>query len=231
MALSRSYFYKMALCNALFVLALIVPYYGKAMDQSEAQANADTTRHIYVVNHGWHTGIIVIRADVDTVRFSIMQQLPAGRFLEIGWGDADFYQNPSYEVDYWLAFKAAVLPTTSVMHIVGFDDPPDVFFGYSGLIKIDLTINGFRDMMDFIVSYFERDKRGHILPLGKGLYGNSRFYKSDRIYIFPKTCNVWTAQALREAGIPLSPYRYQKSGVLMEALREYGRVLRARPED
>ena len=41
--------------------------------------------------------------------------------------------------------------------------------------------------------------------LGEGLYGRSRFYRANGSYYFPKTCNVWTAQALKTAGLPTRP--------------------------
>ena len=186
---------------------------------------ADSLHTIYVVDHGWHTGIIIRSAQIDTTYQDMIKYFPRGEYLEIGWGDADFYQNPSMDVDFWLAFKAAVLPTKSVMHIVAFDQPPDRYFSYSTLISIPVDSAGFVRMLRFISEHFERDEQGRVIPLGKGLYGNSRFYKSEQIYILPKTCNVWTAQALKEAGLPLYPYGYQKSSVLMEKLKKYGTIL------
>ena len=167
---------------------------------------------------------------IDSAYQDIVQHFPKGIYLEIGWGDADFYQNPSMEVDFWLAFKAAVLPTKSVMHIVAFDLPPERYFNYSTLISIPVDSAGFKQMLRFISEHFERDEQGRIIPLGKGLYGNSRFYKSGQIYILPRTCNVWTARALEAAGLPLWPYGFQKSSVLMQELKKYGTVLRQRPQ-
>ena len=187
---------------------------------------ADTLYNVYVVDHGWHTGIILKTSQIDSTRFEIIKYLPQGWYIEFGWGDADFYQNPSMEVDYWLAFKAAVIPTKSVMHIVAFDTEPQKYFGYSKLVVLSVDSAAFEKMLHFIVSHFERNEQGNITPLGKGLYGNSRFYKSDRIYIFPKTCNVWTAQALKKAGLPLSPYSFQKSSSIMEELKKHGKVIR-----
>jgi len=57
--------------------------------------------------------------------------------------------------------------------------------------------------------------------LGPGLYGRSRFYASrERFHLF-KTCNVWVATALREAGLPVTPSI--NAGALMARLRALGR--------
>jgi len=63
--------------------------------------------------------------------------------------------------------------------------------------------------------------------LGLGLYGRSRFYASrERFHLF-KTCNVWVATALREAGLPLTPTLTVSADALMARLRALGRVHRA----
>ncbi len=211
-----------------FFLTVFIPIYFIYIPELFA---ANSLHTVYVVDHGWHTGIILKTSEIDSTYHDIVKYFPEGVYIEAGWGDADFYQNPSVEIDYWLAFKAAILPTKSVMHIVAFDSTPEEYFKYSTLISIAIDSAGFIRMLRFIMAHFERDAQGNILPLGKGLYGNSRFFKSDHIYILPKTCNVWTAQALEEAGLPLSPYRFQKSSLLMEALKNYGTVIRYHPQD
>jgi hypothetical protein len=36
------------------------------------------------------------------------------------------------------------------------------------------------------------------------LYGDSRFYPGRESFSLLRTCNVWTAQGLRDAGLPVS---------------------------
>lgn len=53
-------------------------------------------------------------------------------------------------------------------------------------------------------------------PLGPGLYGDSRFYPArERFHLF-NTCNVWTARALRAAGLPFAP-AVTAEGVMAQA--------------
>ena len=58
--------------------------------------------------------------------------------------------------------------------------------------------------------------------LGPGLYGDSRFYPAWESFHLFRTCNVWTAQALRAAGLPF------RDSITMEGLMAQGRRLRAR---
>lgn len=188
--------------------------------------NAQSVKTISIVNHGWHTGIVIDTSDIPDNHFPDIPAFPGNRYLEFGWGDYDFYQNPSSEVDYFLAAKAMLWPTKSVMHVVGFDSTPEKFFARSGVIQLQFGDSLFSLLYKYISNAFERDESGKLIDLGPGLYGASRFFKSDKTYIFPKTCNVWTAQVLREGGVELSPLQYQTASDLMEKLSEFGNVLR-----
>lgn len=192
--------------------------------------NADTVYSIWIVNHGWHTGIIIKTADISPSYFLSYPDFPENNFLEFGWGDKDFYQDGGMDIDYWLTIKAALWPTSSVVHVVGFDSPVEKYFSYSGLIMLSIPDTAFSTMLSFIDLASEKDSSGQAILIGKGLYGNSRFYEGEATYYFPKTCNVWTAQCLKEAGLPLYPLKFQRSAVLMEFISEYGKVIRRRED-
>jgi uncharacterized protein (TIGR02117 family) len=188
--------------------------------------SAQDIKTISIVNHGWHTGIVIDTSDIPLTQLSDNLYFPKNRFLEFGWGDYDFYQNPTNEVDYFLAAKAMLWPTKSVMHVVGFDSDPDKFFARSGVIQLQFSDSLFSALFRYILDSFERNEAGELVALGPGLYGNSKFYNSDKTYIFPKTCNVWTAQVLKDGGLNLSPLQYQSASDLMEKLTEFGKVIR-----
>ncbi|HEU0204153.1 MAG TPA: DUF2459 domain-containing protein, partial [Burkholderiaceae bacterium] len=56
------------------------------------------------------------------------------------------------------------------------------------------------------------------------LYGDGRFYGSRESFHMFKTCNVWTAARLNEAGVPIgSPLT---AGSLLAQLRPHAKVIR-----
>jgi hypothetical protein len=65
------------------------------------------------------------------------------------------------------------------------------------------------------------------MSLGPGLYGNSRFYLSRETYHLFNTCNVWTARALRAAGLPITPARAISVESLMSQARKFGAVVQS----
>ncbi|MCD4692905.1 MAG: DUF2459 domain-containing protein [Calditrichales bacterium] len=184
----------------------------------------DSLKTIYIVSHGWHTGIVLQKDNIPDSLLPKHTDFPDAINLEIGWGEKDFYQNPDFSI--FKAAKAALLPTASVLHIVGFSSPVEDYFGLSEIIQIDLSVNAFHKLCRFIHQTYARDSLDNVIEAGKGLYGNSRFFLGKSKYYFPKTCNVWTAQALKEAGFKISPLSCQKAEIVMERASKFGKVIR-----
>ena len=193
-----------------------------------APGESEPGETIYLVSHGWHAGIVLRRADIpDGVR-----PKPGGfsdsEYLEVGWGDMGFYQTPDAHVG--LILKAALLPTASVLHIVGFNGSVPAYFPYSEIIRIQLSSADFEHLSGTIAASFATDETGNITSLGPGLYGNSRFYLSRETYHLFNTCNVWTARVLRAAGLPITPATAISVESLMAKVRKFGVVVQSRPE-
>jgi len=191
-----------------------------------AQAEAPpTARTLHVVGHGWHTGIVLRAADVPADAWPARADFPDAQYLEIGWGDRDYYQ--ATDPGAWLALKAAFWPAPGVLHVVAFDGAVERYFGAAEVIELDVSEAGLQRLIKHLRASHELDAAGRPVVLGLGLYGRSRFYASrERFHLF-KTCNVWVATALREAGLPLTPTLTVSADALMARLRALGRVHRA----
>ncbi len=183
---------------------------------------------IYLVSHGWHAGIVLQRAEIPESVWPAPVDFPDARYLEVGWGDMDYYQTPDPHMG--LSIKAALLPTTSVLHIVGFSGPVPAYFPLSEIIRIELSSAGFEHLAHSIAESFARDEAGNARSLGPGLYGNSRFYRSRETYHLFNTCNVWTTRALRAAGLSITPMRAIGVEGLMSQARKFGVVVQSGPE-
>ena len=149
-------------------------------------------------------------------------------YLEVGWGDMDYYQTPDPHMG--LTLKAALLPTASVLHIVGFNGAVAAYFPYSEIIGIELSSAGIELLSRTIAASFATDAAGNITALGPGLYGDSRFYRSRETYHLFNTCNVWTARALQAAGLPVTPAIAITVENLMSQARKFGLVMQSGPE-
>jgi len=183
-------------------------------------AEGEPTRVIYLVSHGWHAGIVVERADIPQDVWPEQGDFPESDYLEVGWGDRDFYQTSQ---PHWgLVLKAALWPTSSVLHVTGFSALVSAYFPDSEIVRIELSSPGFERLCRYIANSYSRDASGHAVVLGSGLYGKSHFYLSREFYHGFKTCNVWTARALRAAGCPLTPAFTIRVESLMSQARGFG---------
>ncbi len=185
------------------------------------------TRSIYLVNQGWHAGIIVKRADIPDGVWPEHKDLPDSEYLELGWGDRDFYQDS--EPNFWVTLKAALWPTESVLHIATFSGSVTKYFAHREIIRIELSEAGFEKLCGYFSQSYARDDAGKPISLGPGLYGVSRFYLSQETYHGFKTCNVWTARALRSAGVPIASALTIKVESLMSEARTHGTVIQSEP--
>lgn len=175
---------------ALFAIALLA---GCATRAADTGAHGEIP--LYVVTHGWHTGLAMQAADIDFARWRPLPHPARARYLEVGWGDRDYYPAPRFNL--WYAFKALAWPTPSVLHVVGFDQAPARIFPASEVIELRLSRAGFERLLAYISASFEPDPA----PIAPSLYAAGAFYPSrERFHLF-KTCNVWVARGLHEAGI------------------------------
>lgn len=178
----------------------------------------------YLVSHGWHVGLAVRREDVSTGVWPESTDLGAVRYLEIGWGDGDYY--PAARGTPALALQAAFSSDSSVLHVAGIDASLTDFFDQSSIIEVPLSPRGFEQLTRFIAAAYARDAAGRPIVVGPGLYGRSRFYRATGRYRLLDNSNHWTAKALAAAGCPIDPAETMTAGSLLQRAREFGRVLR-----
>jgi uncharacterized protein (TIGR02117 family) len=154
-----------------------------------------------VVSHGWHAGLVVRRADVAGTLWPERDDFPGAEFLEVGWGDRDFYQ--AREPTSGMALAAAFRSSASVIHVTGLTAPAEQAYPGSEVEEVSLSLAGFERLLAFVRDAHARDGSGRALAVGPGLTAGSRFYEGREPYHLLRTCNTWTAEALRAAGLPI----------------------------
>ena len=187
----------------------------------------EPSKTVYLVSHGWHAGIVVKRADIPPDLWLQRNDFADAEYLEFGWGDKDYYMTPSPHLG--IKLKAGLLPTASVLHLVGFSGSVTRYFPHSEVISIELSEAGFQQLCSYLENSYALDEDGHSQPLGPSLYGAGRFYLSRESYHVFNTCNVWTARGLREAGCPITPAANLTVDTLMANVAKFGVVIQNIP--
>lgn len=175
------------------------------------------SQSVDVISNGWHTAIIVSRADaVVTELVPEAAHFPEATFLEFGWGDRDYY--PADKATLGVTLRAALIPTPAVMHVAGRREAPEPRQGFE-VVQVALTEDGLRQMLRAIAGTFERREASPAEPVAPGLYRDSHFYAArGRFHLF-NTCNTWTARMLRAGGVPVSPAGIITADDMVERLR------------
>ena len=179
---------------------------------------------VYLVAHDKHSGIAVRRSDIPAGLWPEIRDFPQADYLEVGWGDRAYYQAADPGV--WLGLRALFWPTPGVLHVAAFNGPVERTFGSTEILELRVSARGLARLVEVVRDSHELDASGRPIALGPGLYGASRFYASREKFHLFKTCNVWTASVLQEAGIPVSPALALTASNLMTQLRPSGRVIR-----
>jgi uncharacterized protein (TIGR02117 family) len=174
---------------------------------------------IFILNHGWHTGVVVPAADMHQKIPELKDRYHSAAYLEFGWGDEDFYQ--AKEVTTSLTLKALFWPTSSVIHTAAKNDSFYMYFPTNKILTIKLDGNRYSSLLQFISESFYKDENDDIIELKSGIYGDSQFYKGVGTYYLFNTCNKWTAKALKSAGLDLIPIFYLTAGSIMNSARKY----------
>ncbi|MCP3688160.1 MAG: DUF2459 domain-containing protein, partial [Gammaproteobacteria bacterium] len=128
----------------LFVLPIISGCANKSL-QPYLQNYTGFTESVYVIDHGRHTALVVRTEDIiasigleDTFysRFG---------FIEIGRGDAGFYQEQ--EPQFSTALKALFLSTPAVLHLRAYNYPPYKRYPLSHTLQIRLSSSALHKLM------------------------------------------------------------------------------------
>jgi uncharacterized protein (TIGR02117 family) len=188
----------LAIVAALLVLGAVVP---RPLSRVEQGVPA---RRILVVANPIHTDIAV---PVDAALIARLPwlsggDLPFGRaaWILFGWGGRAFYlETPTWsELKPGPVFKALTLDD-SVMHVVA---TGDIDIAHPAITVFDLDEEAYAAMLDFVAASFVTDAAGRPIEIaGKGYGEFDRFFEAHGGFNAFVGCNVWTAKALRIAGL------------------------------
>ena len=186
-----------------------------------SQPDLDAKTIIFVASNGWHSSIILAKADLPPGRLAEAADFPEARFLEFGWGDAVYY--PARRATLGMTLRAALVPTPAVVHVVGLRAEPARSAPGSEVVSLAIDDRNFGRLVDFIDASFERSGAARAAATGPGFTAASRFYPAKgRFHLF-NTCNTWTARALAAAGFEVSASGTFRAEALMRQVRALAR--------
>jgi uncharacterized protein (TIGR02117 family) len=155
----------------------------------------------WVVDQGWHTEIALRAADLTGPLTGFRNLLPTAETLVFGFGKRSYVLAEAGAVEELLL---GPLPGRGVVQVKGLSVAPPTAYG-ARATALPLPQDGLARLSDFLWDSIARDAAGQPVPANPGPLRDSLFYDASRGYSLLYTCNTWTAEALRRAGLPVEP--------------------------
>lgn len=185
--------------------------FGLALRQGTPAPAAPGGIEAYVVSNGVHTDLVLpIRSGrIDWTTVFPPEAFPEGtrgaEFIAIGWGDREFYlHTPEWrDLTAARAFGALSGRGRTLLHVT--------WLRRADLGRrtwhLPLDPAGLDAVVRHVTGTVAPDGSGRAVPLPGAHYGrNDAFFEARGAYDLVTTCNTWTGQALRAAGVPASPW-------------------------
>ncbi|MCQ8239390.1 DUF2459 domain-containing protein [Rhizosaccharibacter radicis] len=180
--------------------ALLAACAGRPLPVDCAALPPPPPDRVFLVAHGWHTDL-AIPASLLRGRMRVFRSIfPGMRVLLLGFGKRTFMMAPVTTVGDLLV---GPFPGSGTVLAVGLSATPDVAYDDGTMEPIRLPPGGADALSEFLWNTLEvRDDRP--VRIGPGFFPGSVFFASRRGYSGFDTCNRWSVDALRAAGLPVS---------------------------
>lgn len=209
----------------LVILPIIFYFLNTAQlpQTSMPTAVADSEYTIYLVKISWHTGIVFRTDEIDTTIWKSLNNFKDFKYVDVGWGDKDFYQAPGFEID--LAVKALFIKTESTLRVAGINRQIEDYIKYTDFAeKIHMNREEYNRLCRFIQSTYKlKNNSPQILSEPHG--GSVKFYLASGYYTIFNTCNTWVAKGLKSAGYNIDD-NIILSGQLFRETIKYGKMVK-----
>ncbi|MFD2063988.1 DUF2459 domain-containing protein [Paraburkholderia solisilvae] len=166
-----------------------------------------------VVRREWHTDVCMHREDAAPAVGALAAGFDGARYLCFGFGERRFVFERDHGV---FAAVGALFPSHAALLMTVLRAPPQDAFGASSVIDLRIGKKGLAGLNAFLQSSVQTGDAGTPVKLGDGPYEGSVFFAATFTYDAFHTCNIWTARALRAAGLPVSDSLFA-DGVMRDA--------------
>jgi uncharacterized protein (TIGR02117 family) len=180
-------------------------------------ADSERSQVVYVVRRGWHSGVALAAADWPQRDWPLLTTFADARYLEFGWGGADFYQADEPTVG--MALAAVLWPSSTVMEVMPLQDAPPPGTGDFESVAVHVTNAELKAITSSLEASFEQP----ISATGKTYRtagGEARFYHARGNFYLFRMCNRWTSELLQRAGCAVSPRLAMTAGQVVKAAKK-----------
>lgn len=157
---------------------------------------------VYVLVPGWHTEIALPMGAIRDPLKAVTPDFPGAQYLSFGWGERNYYmaRAPTFS-----DAMSALFPGPAVLLVTPLYRPPRESRASGQVFEVNLSAAGLDRLSNHLWAAFEKSADGTPRRLAAGHEPGSVFYAATGTYSASYTCNTWTAECLRVAGLPVTP--------------------------
>lgn len=167
----------------------------------------DTPHTIYYIYRGWHTSVMLDAATyrnlskLPAINTSLDTEVAPAGYVRIGWGDGDYYTGKNTSVV--TATRALIASPYSAVQVIGYTADPFARIPEETRVPLRITDQAMRELVTYLDASFAQGDAGNLLPLQGYVENSGVFFEASQRYGLFNTCNTWSSNALRAAGLPI----------------------------
>jgi uncharacterized protein (TIGR02117 family) len=163
---------------------------------------------VYVIKRSWHTDIGFDADDLHPPLASLRAGFPKAHYLLFGFGDKHYLVTHANSLD---RLVGALWPGEGLVLLTGLEATPEAAFGAKEVVRLTVSATQAQALEHFVWQTLVTDG-GAAKLLAPGPYDGSFYYASSVRYSGLHTCNTWTAEGLKAAGLPIHTFGVELSG-------------------
>jgi uncharacterized protein (TIGR02117 family) len=167
----------------------------------------DTPHTIYYIYRDWHTSLMLDAATyrnlskLPAINTSLNTEVAPAGYVRIGWGDGDYYTGKNTSVV--TATRALLASPYSAIQVIGYTADPFARIPEETRVALRITDQAMRELVTYLDASFARGAADNLLPLRGYVENSGVFFEASERYGLFNTCNTWSSNALRAAGLPI----------------------------
>lgn len=189
----------------LLMIYMIVALIGMWVPVNANNKQPEVGVEIFVSTNSLHADLIVplehpIIDWSDHINLEAFTDPRNPTYISFGWGDKNFYLYTPTMADLTIGtlFKALFVPSESAMHVSLYSHEPLMDEYTSAIILYEPD---YQVLVKHILGSFEKKGEQFVLYEGMGYNDHDNFYAAKGKYSLLWTCNNWTNQGLKKAGV------------------------------
>jgi len=163
---------------------------------------ADHSVTLFVIRRSWHTDIGFDVADLQPPLASLHAALPKAHYLLFGFGDKHYLMSHAGAIN---RLTGAVWSGEGLVMLTGLEATPEAAFGAEDVVRLTVSATQAQALEDFVWRTLAT-QNGAAKLVATVPYDGSQYYASAVRYSGLHTCNQWTAEGLRAAGLPVHEF-------------------------